>query len=87
MATILVLHGPNLNLLGSREPDTYGTLTLKEINRKLSDLAQAGGHNLLSFQENGEHQLIERVHNARCDGVNIIIFNLYYPQCTSNSNC
>ena len=44
MATILVLHGPNLNLLGSREPDKYGTVTLKEINQGLSELARANGH-------------------------------------------
>ena len=75
MATILVLHGPNLNLLGNREPEIYGALTLKEINQKLSDLAQANDHHLLSFQSNAEHRLIEHIHNAQCKGVNFIIFN------------
>jgi 3-dehydroquinate dehydratase-2 len=75
MATILVLHGPNLNLLGSREPEMYGTVTLKEINQRLSDLAQANNHNLLLSQNNAEHELIEHIHNATSEGVSFIVFN------------
>jgi 3-dehydroquinate dehydratase-2 len=75
MASILVLHGPNLNLLGSREPDVYGAATLDDINRELSDGATASGHHLLSMQSNAEYELIERIHEARQEGINFIIFN------------
>ena len=75
MASILVLHGPNLNLLGSREPDVYGAATLDDINRELSDAATASGHHLLSMQSNAEYELIERIHEARQEGINFIIFN------------
>ena len=75
MASILVLHGPNLNLLGSREPDVYGAATLDDINRELSDGAAASGHHLLSMQSNAEYELIERIHEARQEGINFIIFN------------
>jgi len=60
--TILVLHGPNLNLLGTREPDIYGKETLEEINRRLLQAAKMGGAQLESFQSNHEGELIERVH-------------------------
>lgn len=75
MASILVLHGPNLNLLGSREPDIYGTITLEDINRELSDAATAEGHHLLTMQSNAEYELIERIHEARNEGINFILFN------------
>ena len=75
MASILVLHGPNLNLLGSREPDVYGAATLDDINRELSDAATASVHHLLSMQSNAEYELIERIHEARQEGINFIIFN------------
>ncbi|MEH6557461.1 MAG: type II 3-dehydroquinate dehydratase [Oceanicoccus sp.] len=75
MASILVLHGPNLNLLGSREPEVYGAATLDDINRELSDAATASGHHLLSMQSNAEYELIERIHEARQEGINFIIFN------------
>lgn len=75
MASILVLHGPNLNLLGSREPDIYGSATLDDINRELSDAATAAGHHLLTMQSNAEYELIERIHEARQEGINFIIFN------------
>ena len=75
MASILVLHGPNLNLLGSREPDVYGAATLDDINRELSDAAAASGPHLLSMQSNAEYELIERIHEARQEGINFIIFN------------
>lgn len=75
MATILVLHGPNLNLLGQREPEIYGHNTLDDINQTLTDQCIARGHHLLSLQSNAEYELIERIHDARREGVNFIIFN------------
>jgi len=65
MAAILVLHGPNLNLLGTREPEVYGTTTLADIDRLLMQQASAAGHQLQHFQSNAEHELIDRVHAAR----------------------
>lgn len=75
MASILVLHGPNLNLLGTREPEIYGTTTLEDINRRLSELCQAQGHHLLALQSNAEYELLERIHDARQEGINFIVFN------------
>ena len=75
MATILVLHGPNLNLLGKREPDIYGADTLDSINQSLTDIALANGHHMMALQSNAEYELIERIHDARNEGVNFIIFN------------
>lgn len=75
MASILVLHGPNLNLLGTREPEVYGTTTLDDINERLEALCQAQGHHLLTLQSNAEYELIERLHDARQEGINFIIFN------------
>jgi 3-dehydroquinate dehydratase-2 len=75
MASILVLHGPNLNLLGSREPEVYGSATLDDINSQLSDAAIAAGHHLLAMQSNAEYELIERIHDARLEGINFILFN------------
>lgn len=75
MATILVLHGPNLNLLGQREPDIYGHTTLADIDLKLEQLAKAGGHHLLSMQSNAEYELVERVQEAGQEGVNFILVN------------
>ncbi len=75
MATILVLHGPNLNLLGSREPDTYGTTTLDAINAELKDIAIRAGHHLLSLQSNAEYELVDRIQAARAEGVNFILIN------------
>ena len=63
--TILVLHGPNLNLLGTREPDIYGNETLEEIDRRLAHTASTRGVALESFQSNHEGELIERVHAAK----------------------
>lgn len=65
MATILVLHGPNLNLLGQREPEVYGSTTLDEVNRDLEAAAERLGHRLECFQSNAEHELIDRIHRAR----------------------
>ncbi len=75
MAKLLVLHGPNLNLLGSREPEYYGHTGLASINARLEKLAQAAGHTLLHFQSNAEHALVERIHAAQTEGVNFIIIN------------
>ncbi len=75
MASILVLHGPNLNLLGMREPEVYGTTTLAAIDADLAARAQAAGHALNVFQSNAEHALIERVHAARADGTAFILIN------------
>jgi 3-dehydroquinate dehydratase-2 len=75
MATILVLNGPNLNLLGTREPEIYGATTLDDINQRLTALAIAAGHHLLTLQSNAEYELINRIHDARNEGVNFIIIN------------
>lgn len=74
-ARILVLHGPNLNLLGTREPDHYGRVTLADINKALATMAESAGVDLESFQSNHEGALIERVHAAREQGVQAIIIN------------
>ncbi len=75
MATILVLHGPNLNLLGTREPEVYGSTTLDDINRQLTDICVDKGHHLQALQSNAEYELIGRIHDAAKEGVNFIIFN------------
>ena len=75
MAKLLVVHGPNLNLLGSREPAHYGKTTLDAINQHLTALATAAGHHLTSFQSNAEHDLIDRIHAAGPEGVAFIIIN------------
>ena len=75
MALILVLHGPNLNLLGTREPEIYGSTTLADIDRRLTEQASAAGHRLQHLQSNAEHELIERIHTAKSDSVDFILFN------------
>ena len=75
MAKILVLHGPNLNLLGTREPDVYGHVTLAAIDADLGATAQAAGHELANLQANAEHVLIERIHAAAHDGTAFILIN------------
>lgn len=75
MATILVLHGPNLNLLGTREPEIYGSTTLDDINIALSTAAGDQGHHLMSLQSNAEYELINRIHDAKQEEVDFIIFN------------
>lgn len=75
MATILVLNGPNLNLLGTREPEIYGATTLDDINQQLTAQALADGHHLMSLQSNAEYELVDRIHDARNEGVNFIIIN------------
>ncbi|RUL70186.1 type II 3-dehydroquinate dehydratase [Dyella choica] len=75
MAKLLVLHGPNLNLLGVREPDIYGRETLADINNQLAQRAQAAGHELAWYQSNAEHELIGRIHQARDEQVAAILIN------------
>ena len=75
MAKILVLNGPNLNLLGMREPGHYGSSTLDSINQALSEIATAQRCELDTFQSNAEHELIERIHQVRNDGTEFIIIN------------
>ncbi|MEO7431497.1 MAG: type II 3-dehydroquinate dehydratase [Dokdonella sp.] len=75
MAKLLVLHGPNLNLLGSREPEVYGRTTLEEIDSGLAQTAHAAGHVLSSLQSNAEHVLIDRIHAAATDGTAFILIN------------
>lgn len=71
----LVLNGPNLNLLGEREPEVYGTTTLAEIDEQLIALAKDRGHELSSIQSNAEHELVDQIHAAKKSGVDFILFN------------
>ena len=75
MATLLLLNGPNLNLLGTREPAFYGATTLADIEEKLIELATAAGHTLECYQSNAEHDLVDRVQQAGRDGIAFIIIN------------
>ena len=72
---ILVMHGPNLNLLGTREPAHYGSATLAAINQKLTDRARAAGVALETYQSNIEGELVDRIQQAQRDGVDFIIIN------------
>lgn len=76
-STILVIHGPNLNLLGKREPEVYGYLTLEDINKKLIAQTQAQNSSLSldTFQSNWEGAIVDRIHQAQQDGVQFIIIN------------
>lgn len=75
MAKLLVLHGPNLNLLGRREPALYGRTTLAEIDADLAAIALASGHELVTFQSNSEGALIDRLHAATKDGIAFVVIN------------
>ena len=75
MAKILVLHGPNLNLLGSREPEIYGYDTLEDIDARLRDQVRLAGHEILTFQSNAEFELIDAIHGAARNQVTFIIIN------------
>ena len=75
MATILVLNGPNLNLLGTREPHIYGSTTIEQINQELSATCHKLGHNLECYQSNAEFELINRIHTAAQQNVQFIIIN------------
>ncbi|RZA32207.1 MAG: type II 3-dehydroquinate dehydratase [Lysobacteraceae bacterium] len=75
MAKLLVLHGPNLNLLGTREPEIYGRTTLAQIDAALVAQASAAGHEVQVFQSNAEHLLVDRVQAARSDGTAFVLLN------------
>ena len=75
MSRILLLHGPNLNLLGTREPDVYGADTLDDINSRAQQYASAHGHVADVFQSNAEHDLVDAVQRAKSEGVRFIIVN------------
>ena len=75
MTNILLLNGPNLNLLGAREPSLYGSQTLQGITENLTLSAKEQGFTLLNFQSNAEHLLIERIHKAEIEKVKFIVFN------------
>ena len=74
-ASILVIQGPNLNLLGTREPDVYGKTTLEDIHKRLGELAKAHSVDLDTYQSNHEGELIDRIQKAKLDGVDFIIIN------------
>ncbi|CAN7211417.1 type II 3-dehydroquinate dehydratase [Trinickia sp. LjRoot230] len=75
MTRLLVLHGPNLNLLGTREPGVYGSVTLEQIDQALVERAKQAGVELATFQSNHEGQLVDRIHAARAENVEFIIIN------------
>lgn len=75
MATLLLINGPNLNLLGSREPEVYGRTDLKTIEQTLAARADELGHRLTAFQSNAEHEIVGRVQQAKADGVDFILLN------------
>ena len=75
MAQLLVLHGPNLNLLGTREPEVYGRTTLAQIDADLRARTEAAGHAYASLQSNAEHVLVDRIQAARTDGTAFIVIN------------
>ena len=75
MARVLLLNGPNLNLLGTREPALYGNDTLESIEKRATALAREAGHELVTFQSNAEHELIGRIQGAPGEGIGFVIFN------------
>ena len=75
MARILLINGPNLNLLGTREPEIYGADTLGDIESRAAAVAREGGHDLSAFQSNAEHELIGRVHQAGRESTDFLILN------------
>ena len=75
MANFLLLNWPNLNLLGTREPEVYGKTTLEEVVEKLSNISSKSGHELISKQSNAEHELVDQIHRAKDEDVKCIIFN------------
>ena len=75
MARVLLLNGPNLDLLGTREPAIYGTATLQDIEAKLKVQCQASGNELIASQSNAEHELIAKIHAVKRDGIAFVIIN------------
>jgi 3-dehydroquinate dehydratase-2 len=72
---LLLLNGPNLNLLGSREPGLYGSDTLAVIEKRAAEVARESGHELIAFQSNAEHALVERIHAAKSEDIAFIVIN------------
>ena len=75
MANFLLLNGPNLNLLGEREPELYGKITLNQVVENLSKISDKSGHELSDFQSNAEHELVDKIHKAKDNNIKCIIFN------------
>ena len=75
MSNLLLINGPNLGLLGQREPDLYGTSTLNEIEARLCKLAKERNHTLTCFQSDAEHELVKRIHDAANEETDLILFN------------
>lgn len=75
MARLLLINGPNLNLLGSREPEVYGRATLEDVERTLTARAKKLGHDLSAFQSNAEHEIVERVQQAAAEQTDFILLN------------
>ena len=75
MANFLLLNGPNLNLLGEREPELYGKISLDQVVENLSNISNKSGHELSDFQSNAEHELVDLIHKAKDNNVKCIIFN------------
>ena len=75
MAGFLLINGANLNLLGTREPEVYGATSLEDIEQRCEELADELGHELVCYQSNAEHDLIEKVQQAAGDGIDFILFN------------
>jgi 3-dehydroquinate dehydratase-2 len=75
MASLLLLNGPNLDLLGQREPDLYGAVTLAQIEQEMTAIARDYGHALTCFQSNAEHELVQKIHAAGPSRVDLILFN------------
>jgi 3-dehydroquinate dehydratase II len=75
MARVLLLNGPNINLLGTREPGIYGAETLASIEKRATEVARELGHELCTFQSNAEHELIDRIQRAPAEGIVFLVFN------------
>jgi len=75
MASLLLINGPNLNLLGSREPSVYGETSLRDVESRLTNLASGQGHSLQCFQSNAEHEIVERIQQAAIDVTDFILLN------------
>ncbi len=75
MASLLLINGPNLNLLGSREPGVYGETTLADVENRLTSLAKEQGHELQCFQSNAEHEIVDRIQKAAEDNADFILLN------------
>jgi 3-dehydroquinate dehydratase-2 len=75
MSRFLLLNGPNLGLLGEREPGVYGNATLADIEARLTSLAEANDHELAAYQSDAEHELVKRIHAARAEAIDFILFN------------